>query len=570
MAKNGVDYYLNRLADLKAERVPWEPQWQLLGDFINLRRNSFTQDGMAGEFLGSELFDSSASKAMEASASALLAMTWPSGGRSIKLDPTEYFDDDQDAQEWFSFATRALAEEMDDVRAGFITSYDQFLQDWLSLSTSCLVPLPNSNPDQSNILSFQAWSLEGLFIDESDSGMVDTVYREYKRTVKQLVDRFGLENVHKSVAEKYRNGKYGEKITIVHCIEPRMVKDKSAKGNLNMKIASVTIDTEHKHILKESGFEEMAALVSRFRKKANEKYGRGPGFNALPDAMEANAIWEAVTIAIEKQLDPALAVLDDGKLGGGVINTSAGAINVFRVSGRAGVNESPVRRLVDTGQVDDAVNLISELRDSINQAFFVDRLLDTNDDKQMTLGEAEIRDGKSARAMVSPIMRLATEVLTPTVERCFNICLRANRFGYIKGSPEAIAAESMGRKIRYIPDSVVKAMEEGVNAYNVQYITPAARAMRMEEYQAIRTTVMTAIEFGMEERVNRDFGLQRTADILGAPDELLYSDAEMEERQKAQAKLQEAAMAAEASTVQAEVADKMASANLKNQQARTV
>ena len=40
-------------------------------------------------------------------------------------------------------------------------------------------------------------------------------------------------------------------------------------------------------------------------------YGRSPGMDALPDVVKANAIWESVNVAIEKEITPPLFRVKD-------------------------------------------------------------------------------------------------------------------------------------------------------------------------------------------------------------------------------------------------------------------
>src|SRR5690606_5447034 len=138
----------------------------------------------------------------------------------------------------------------------------------------------------------------------------------------------------------------------------------------------------------------------------------------------------------EKNFDPPLAVYDDGTFGGGTIDTSAGAINVINVSGKLGAN-TPVQPIFTVGQFADVAVLIERLEQTVNDHFMIDRLLDLDNEKEMTAREAMIRQSIRQKALRSVISRLLTELFNRLLERCFNIGLRKGRYGFAEGSAEA-------------------------------------------------------------------------------------------------------------------------------------
>jgi len=105
--------------------------------------------------------------------------------------------------------------------------------------------------------------------------------------------------------------------------------------------------------------------------------------NALPDIREANVLREAVIVATEKNLDPPLGILSDGMLGGSVLDTSAGSLNVFNASGNIG-NNNPIFPLFTVGSLQDAIARLETISNSIAQHFHIDKLIDFNNDTQMT------------------------------------------------------------------------------------------------------------------------------------------------------------------------------------------
>jgi len=283
--------------------------------------------------------------------------------------------------------TEILTDIMDNPEGGLATTIIEYLQDALVFGTAGIEVFP----DDDTIVAYRPWGVQQMSIDEGRKGEVDTICLELMWDYQRQVSEYGLDNVAPKVRKAFLEGNVDEKGKIIILIEPRIHRAGDPKGgNRAMAWSSVHVDESNKHLLKESGFDEVPIKVSRFWKIIKETYGRSPGMDALPDVLEVNTIWESVTIAIEKNLEPPLGVIDDGSLGGGEVDTSAGGITVFNISGRA-AEKNPIFPLFTVGEIKQTVQLIETLDGSISDHFFLDRLLDFNNESQMTLGEANIR-----------------------------------------------------------------------------------------------------------------------------------------------------------------------------------
>src|SRR6185437_618527 len=238
-------------------------------------------------------------------------------------------------------------------------------------------------------LVFDAWGVKNMNISETAQGYVDQVYFVRPLKVKQIVTEYSKpgDYLPKRIMEKFNAGGTAleELIEVLIVIEPK-APEKDDLGNMKRGVAGMPVRTVHIAIgeeatLRRGGFEEMPVAVGRLFKQLNEPYGRSCGMLALPDAQSLNTLTESVLVAAEKSLDPPLAVLDDGRLGGGIVDTSASAINVFNTSGRQS-NEKPIFPIFTVGEFQHAEEQQKSLAAKIAQAFFLDRLLDLNNQTQ--------------------------------------------------------------------------------------------------------------------------------------------------------------------------------------------
>lgn len=529
---NKIQNVLNRGKELKGIKNPWLDIFQLLGEFIHMRRQDFTSVREPGAFLTREIFDSSAPKAAKTAASSLLSMLWPQSVKRFRFKPPKDLPETSEIKEYYERITARVIEVMDNPKAGLPMALDEYMLDQVCFGTSAIEVMP----DKKTKVVYRAWGVKNISIAEGRDGFVDTIYIEVKFPVHVIVKTYGIDKVSAKVKGLFDARKFDEEFPILIAIEPRITDDfaTSGKGNTGMPFQSVHIEVETKHLLRESGFNDTPLKTGRFWKILGEVYGRSPGMDALPSALEANAIWEAVTVAIEKSLDPPLGVLDDGKLGGSEIDTSAGAINVFNISGRAG-EKNPIFPIFTVGEIKQSVNLLEQLSQDIADHFFIDRLLDFNNETRMTLGEANIRNRLRNSTLGSIFTRQIAEVFSPTIERTFDILFEQGELGVIAGSPEEIVQrEFEGREPIIIPKEVAELMVQGRDVYGIEYFTPALRIMQAEEAEGILRTWETAgliAKSGVTDvldNLNADESIRRTSDIAGAPSEILRSKKDVE------------------------------------------
>lgn len=535
---------LRRRKAMQSKKQQWTPHWQLLGEYIHSRKQDFNSTQQEGDMLNKDLFDATAGKANAVMSSSLIGMLWPNGAKSIRLTPPRGVRETREVKIYYERVTETLTDAMDDPKAGLATALDEYMKDQGCFGTSGV----EVTEDDKLPLVYRAWSVKEMSIDQGKNGFVDTVYIEQEWTVRMLVATYGIDKVSEQTRKSYQDGNQDDKVSLLIAIEPRIdVGGAPEEGNLAMAFQSLHIELGANILLRESGFDDLPIKVGRFWKLAKETYGRSPGMEALPDVLEINSMWEAVTIAVEKMLDPPLGVLDDGRLGGGTIDTSAGAINVFNITGRAGERQ-PVFPLFTVGELQHVGKLIEQLTESIMNHFFMDRLLDLNNEKEMTAYETSIRNRLRGSTLNTLFSRQTAELFAPLVESSFNRMFSRGKLGVIRGSAEEKMLILDGEKdIIYIPDEIAQLMVAGKDVYKIQFITPAARIMEAEEQQGMIETANFVSELAINipdvvDNFDTDMIVKRFSRNSGAPSTGLRDD---ESRDQIRAKRAEAVQAAQ-------------------------
>lgn len=551
--KNIAKDKLQKYDILRRDKEPYIPTYQVLAEYVHGRSANFHGNTQTpGYLLVENIYDNTARQANNLMAASLGGAMWPNGGKTAILDPPDHIKgteaETQELRDFYEFATKVTLRAINHPKGGFTTAFEEYLLANGSYGTAGLGVYEADDYDAP--FRFMAHDVVHMVIDEDPHGMVDTVYFTREMTLRQMVKEYGVENLSPAARQKHNAQEWNEKMRVLICIEPREERDYTKAGNQDMPIASYHIDMDGQHVLRESGYIEMPVFVGRFWKVPGEKYGRSPGMAALPDILELNAMREAYILGQEKTLDPPMALYEDSSLGNGVLDTSAGAVNVFSPTGRGAATGAgkAVEPLYTVGELPTAKERIMELTENVRNHFFVDRLLDLNNETRMTLGEANIRNELRGQSLTPVYSRQETEVLIRVMERVFNSLLLRGYYGVIPGSKQEQVMLARGQTPRHLPEAVIELMASDREVYQINFISPAARTMRSEElFGTQRTlefaTALAQIDPQVVDKLDTDAMLERVQELTGAPSSVIVAiDAVAKIREaRAQAQAQQAA-----------------------------
>ncbi len=525
-----------KLMIYEKRKEPWLDHYQLIGEFVNNRKQNFTEHNEEGSFLSRDLYDNTALKAAETASSSILGMLWPSAAQSFELELSSNVSDNQENREYMIAATKECIAIMDDSRSGLSVALTEMMFDDVCFGTVGLGIFDTKDENKKGKkgkkskltdmpIRYVSWDVKTMFIDEDENKLVDTVYSKIEYTIRQLVLKYGYENISAANREKFDNGKELETVTVVHALEPRLEYSNTKFGNADKPIASIHFEFKSEKILRESGFDDPPVLVTRLRKAMGEVQGRSLAMAALPDIIELNTVWEILTVAAEKIADPPLAVLGDGDLGTNTINTSAGAINVLNLANRTGISK-PITELTTVGDLNPLIKMVEKLEEAITNHFMIDRLLDLNNETRMTLGEANIRNELRGQSLGSLFTRKKAEIFNNMIDRSVRIFSEAGRLGVVSGSPEEEDLISQGIDPIIIPDEIARKDSLGQQTYKIKYISPAERSIKAEEVQGNLTmldvlTSASAIDPDSVDVIDVDALVRRTSELTGASKEII-------------------------------------------------
>ena len=526
ISQEQVVHLVKRKGKLKAQRGTWESNWQELTNLVLPNEADFNTERSRGGKRTTHVYDSTGIHANEMLAAGLHGMlTNPaSNWFSLRIkDDQNNLADSSEAKQWLEDTTNVILSEIAAPSVAFSSHIHEYYLSLCSIGTACIFI---GDPVNREGVSFRAIHIEEIFIAENADGIIDTVFRTFEMTVRQIVQKWGEKSLSPRIAKMYEKKDYDKQVQLLHCVYPREDMDKGKKAATMLPVASVYIDEKDKHVLAEGGFDEMPYMVSRWSKAVGEVFGRSPAMTALPDIKMLQEIMKTTIKAAQKVVDPPLLVPDDGVLG--PVRTIPGGLNYYRAS--SGARIEPLQTGANIGL---SYEMMNDLRERIRTMFFLDQL-QFQGAPRMTATEVVERTERTLRLLGPTLGRLQSEFLGPMIERIYGVLSRSGR---LPEPPESIAEQEL----------------------KIEYVSPHARAQRQTETQGI----MRTLEFigpiaGMDPQaaqvVKGADTVRHIAELNGVPPMLLKSDEEL----LAEAKAQQEAQAAQQQMMQgAEVMDMM-------------
>lgn len=519
-----AELLLLRFKGMESARTKYEDTWRELAQMFDpIKGLGFGADVQPGKAGDEFIWDStpvSAKGMMDARVFGMLmnpAERWLGlGFRDMRNERGE----GDEFKEWAAKATDIMLDVFANEETNFYTAGAEAIECESLFGLSCKY----TEGDDESLIRVRAIPLAEVYISESARGVVDTVYRKYKMTARQMVQEWGESMVSKEVRDLMDENKPEEKVEILHCTYPRADISPTAKGNQAMPYACVYMEFKSKHILEEKGYHEFPYSCPRWDKSAGETYGRGAALPALADVRVLYAMAKSATIIAEKMGDPALMAPDDGFLG--PINSGPGGISYYRAGSQDRIEALPF------GPDLNAVMLMIEARQNSVREWFYSNQFDDSSRPNMTATEAQLKYSERWKTLAAVLGRAQSEDLTPQIRRVLAILMRE---GVIPPMPEGYT-------------------ERNVKFYYTGPLTQAQKQAGIQSMNMLMEQAMAASQIPGFEEITDNFIPDKIAehmfDASGAPADVKRSKREVEgiREQRAQ-KMQAQAALAEADAI---------------------
>ena len=533
-----VTRIITKQESLKSYRTPWENLWQDCGEYVNPNRGDFSTIRYRGDTSRYDnIFDTTAPLANENLASGLQGFLTSPSQRWFSLSTyDDAINEQHNVKEWLNLCTNILYDRVFNIPdSNFNSQAHELYLDLGSFGTA--VMMVQDTPGAG--ITFRTFHLADCFIQENDQGFVDTLYRKYKRTGRQLIERFG-EAVPEKIIKISQKDPYRE-FEVIHAVEPSESYGEPIKKPTKKAFKSCYILLEEKTLLEEGGFDEFPYMVPRWSKVAGEIYGRSPSMTSLPDIKMVNAMMKTIIKAAQKLTDPPLLVPDDGFIL--PVRTVPGGLNFYR-SG----TQDRIEPLETKGRPDIGFDLLNNRREHIRAAFHVDwmQMPDQKGSPNMTATEVVARQEEKMRLMGPMIGRLQVEFLGPLIDRVFRIMLRKKQ---IPEAPGILEGQEM----------------------KILYTSPLARAQKSGQLMTITRLFESMVPLfqakpDLLDNMNTDETFRYFHHLLDAPAKILNTKEKVEEERQQRQQQQEEMMQAEQAKMESESAKNISEAQAKKRE----
>lgn len=510
---------------LKGLRGTWEQHWEEIAERILPRQIGFVGERTDGEKRTQKVFDSKPMIALERFAAVMDSMLTPRQSRWHNLRTTdEALNRDFAVQDWFYQVNNLLYNARYSPKANFA---GQNSERWIStgaFGTGAI--FTDFEPGVG--LRYRCINLRDLFLCENHQGAIDTVYRCFKYTARQAVQRFGINNVPETILKAYNDEKRKhDKFEFVHCVTPRTDYDPGRADARGKPWASYFVAVKDRKIVEQGGYTSFPYSISRYVTAPDEIYGRSPAMCALPDIKMLNEMARTDIRAVHKLVDPPILLHDDGILGGGAltVNMRPGGLNV----GGVNRNGQALMQPFGTGaRVDIADTKMEQRRQAIDDAFLVTLFQILVETPRMTATEALIRAQEKGMLLTPTMGRQQSEALGPLIERELDLL-------------------AFHRILPPMPPALVEAGGE----YEIVYDSPMSRMQRAEELVGVQRTMellapFAQIDPSVLDIFDRDELARLTAEVSGVPTPVLRSPEALRGIREQRAAQEQQAMIAQA------------------------
>jgi hypothetical protein len=516
--KTPRDRLYQRWGSLKTERSTYVSHWKEISDYLLPRSGRyFVTDHNKGERRHNNIYDSTGTRALRVLGAGLMGgATSPARPwfRLATADPDMM--DFAPVKLWLSQVQRGMLDIFQ--RSNTYRALHSMYEEIGAFGTGASVVMD----DFDDVIRHHVLTAGEYAIAQNYRGEVTTLFREFQKTVSELVMEFGYDKCSQTVRNLHDRGSLDTWVTIVHGIEPRAdrERDSSKRDALNMPFKSVYFElgSDTDSYLRESGFKTFPALVPRWQVVGGDIYGSSPGMEALGDIKQLQHEQLRKAQAIDYMTKPPLQVPTSMK--NREIDMLPGGTSYVDMSGPSGGIKTAFEVRLDLSHL---LEDIQDVRGRINQTFYTDLFLMLASAPKNNMTATEVAERHEEKLlMLGPVLeRLHNELLDPLIERTFNRMIES---GLVPPPPEEL---------------------QGIEL-NVQYVSMLAQAQRAVATNGIDRFVgnlgaVAQYKPDVLDKFDSDKWADAYSDMLGVDPELIVSNEKVALIRNARAQAQQAA-----------------------------
>ena len=498
-----------RLQEMKTIRAKFEPSWTEVQQYIAPSIYSWSDRDAIPET--PKRFASTPCKYMKTLVSGIVGYSVSPSLKwfSLSLQDQKVLSSGYKVKDWLEQCDETMVAEFN--RSNLYKSVSGFIEDAMVLGHGVMLI---DEDTENGKLRFTHQRASEIYLDVDAHGKIDTVFREYRMNLRQIVQQFGEEALCEKMRDDYKDPKKrSQRYGLLFCVYPREEYNEELDDAKNKPYAAVYIDLENNHILSESGYNEFPYAVYEFKQIPGYAYSESLSKDALPDVKFLNIAKETSLKIAQTSAEPPM-------------KASSHLKQISVVPRGLTLVEKPddVLEPIKTGDnYPITLEVIQQIEQTVKDWFNVDffLMLERQENKQMTATEVMERQGEKAAILADLIVSL-NEALEQIIKRSFNILLRDGRISDI---PEAIQNNRAAIKIEY-DGPLAQAQKKYYSTGTIQQAVQAA-GMVMQIFP----------ESG--DYVDSDILIKKTMENTGMPEDVIREDRDVQKIREQRAQQQQ-------------------------------
>ena len=493
-----------RLSALKNERSSWDTNAKEISDFIlPMRSRVMCDDTNRGDRRNNKIINNRATMASRTMAAGMMSGITSPARPWFNLQPVaRAIMEFGPVKSWFYECTQRMRDVF--LRSNLYQVLPTCYQEMGTFGTGCM--WVDEHPE--TVIRCEAFTWGEYFISNGADGKASAIYREFKWTVNQLVEKFGLDALSPASKALYENNNGDQFISCAQRVELNMNANPDRAGSRNLPYSSLVWETgaPGDMVLEDRGYHEFPVMAVRWEAMPGDAYGTGPGRVCLGDVKALQLYERQAARMTETGANPPLQA--PAELRGQPSSTIPGGVTYVPMVG--GQNQMAPIYQPNAAWLSPIQAKIQEHEGRINEAFFVDLFLMVSQlDTVRTATEIAARK-EEKMLMLGPVLeRINDELLDPLIDRTFNIMLRQSMpiwAGIIDGDP----------LLPPPPQELIEANSE-IQAEYVSILAQAQKSQNvlgLERFATLAGNLSGAFPEVLD-KVNSDQLIEEYADAIG-------------------------------------------------------
>ncbi len=419
-----------RLDGLKKRRELFEPMWDEVVKYISPYRSLRADSDKEGQEPSKDVYDGAPIVYLSALQDGFLSHVTSRSERWLALRMgNRELEDLPGVRGWLQLSEVALYSAFQ--RSNFYESMHEYFGDAAGIGTATLYVEEDIENARIDYLTCHPWE---VYIDEDARGRVDTVFRKYELTYRQIERYFKDDDLPEKTKTAAKNNPNG-KAWVLHAVYPRDLWIEGYASAKNKRYASEYYLLGDDLLIREGGYDSLPYAVWRWRKNTNELYGRSPACDAIRDIKRVNVIGKTMLQDAEMADDPPWNVPAELK---GKVRIRPRGMNYYEETNRT---ITPVFTGVQYPFGKEEQDRIDNILRKHFKAEFFSILADA--ERTRTATEVIELQGEKAASLGATLGRLENEALNPIVDLTWDIEVKAGRIP----PPPAVLVDSGGQTI---------------------------------------------------------------------------------------------------------------------------